>query len=65
MDINHKRYNNNLRKIAFVLSFMTTESATTWKAQVLKKLTPSLPLPTPMTGWGHTPNSERISLRHS
>jgi hypothetical protein len=29
MDINHKMYNNELRKIAFVLFFMTTGSATT------------------------------------
>jgi Domain of unknown function (DUF4939) len=33
MDVNHETYNNNLRKIAFVLSFMTTGSAATWKAQ--------------------------------
>jgi Ty3 transposon capsid-like protein len=33
MDINHETYNNNLRKIAFVLFFMMTGSAATWKAQ--------------------------------
>jgi hypothetical protein len=32
MDINHETYNINLRKIAFVLSFMTTGSAATWNA---------------------------------
>jgi Ty3 transposon capsid-like protein len=37
MDVNHKTYNNNLRKIAFALSFMTTGSAATWKAQFIKK----------------------------
>jgi Ty3 transposon capsid-like protein len=37
MDVNHKTYNNNLRKIAFVLSFMTTGSATTWKAQFIEE----------------------------
>jgi hypothetical protein len=37
MDINHKTYNNNLRKIAFVLSFMTTGSAATWKAQFIEE----------------------------
>jgi hypothetical protein len=37
MDINHKTYNNNLRKIVFVLSFMTTGSAATWKTQFIKK----------------------------
>jgi Domain of unknown function (DUF4939) len=29
MDVNHKTYNNDLRKIAFVLSFMTTGAAAT------------------------------------
>jgi hypothetical protein len=37
MDVNHKMYNNNLRKIVFVLSFMTTGSAATWKAQFIKE----------------------------
>jgi hypothetical protein len=37
MDVNHETYNNNLRKIAFVLSFMTTGSAATWKAQFIKE----------------------------
>jgi Domain of unknown function (DUF4939) len=32
MDINYKTYNNDLRKIAFVLSFMATGAAATWKA---------------------------------
>jgi Ty3 transposon capsid-like protein len=35
MDVNHKTYNNNLRKIAFVLSFMTAGAAATWKAQFI------------------------------
>jgi Ty3 transposon capsid-like protein/Zinc knuckle len=35
MDVNHKTYNNNLRKIAFVLSFMTAGAASTWKAQFI------------------------------
>jgi hypothetical protein len=37
MDVNHKTYNNNLRKIAFVLSFMATRSAATWKAQFIEE----------------------------
>jgi Retrotransposon gag protein len=37
MDINHKTYNNNLRKIAFVLSFMATGSVATWKAQFIEE----------------------------
>jgi Ty3 transposon capsid-like protein len=37
IDVNHKTYNNNLRKIVFVLSFMTTGSAATWKAQFIKE----------------------------
>jgi hypothetical protein len=37
MDINHETYNNDLRKIAFVLSFMTTGSAATWKAQFIEE----------------------------
>jgi hypothetical protein len=32
MDVNHETYNSDLRKIAFVLSFMTTGAASTWKA---------------------------------
>jgi hypothetical protein len=35
--INHEVYNNDLRKIAFVLSFMTAESAATWKAQFINE----------------------------
>jgi Retrotransposon gag protein len=35
MDVNHETYNNNLRKIAFVLLFMTTRAAATWKAQFI------------------------------
>jgi Retrotransposon gag protein len=35
MDVNHKIYNNDLRKIAFVLSFMTAGAASTWKAQFI------------------------------
>jgi Domain of unknown function (DUF4939) len=35
MDVNHETYNNDLRKIAFVLSFMTTGAAATWKAQFI------------------------------
>jgi Ty3 transposon capsid-like protein len=37
MDVNHEMYNNNLRKIVFVLSFMTTGSAATWKAQFIEE----------------------------
>jgi Ty3 transposon capsid-like protein len=37
MDVNHETYNNNLRKIAFVLSFMTAGSAATWKAQFIEE----------------------------
>jgi Retrotransposon gag protein len=35
MDINHETYNNDLRKIAFVLLFMTMGAAATWKAQFI------------------------------
>jgi hypothetical protein len=35
MDVNHKIYNNDLWKIAFVLSFMTTGAAATWRAQFI------------------------------
>jgi Zinc knuckle/Retrotransposon gag protein len=35
MDIDHETYNNDLRKIAFVLLFMTTRAAATWKAQFI------------------------------
>jgi Domain of unknown function (DUF4939) len=37
MDVNHETYNNDLRKIAFVLSFMTAGAASTWKAQFIDK----------------------------
>jgi hypothetical protein len=35
MDVNHEMCNNDLRKIAFILSFMATGSAATWKAQFI------------------------------
>jgi Domain of unknown function (DUF4939) len=37
MDVNHKTYNNDLRKIVFVLSFMTTGSAAIWKVQFIEE----------------------------
>jgi Domain of unknown function (DUF4939) len=37
MDVNHETYNNDLRKIAFILSFMATGSAATWKAQFIEE----------------------------
>jgi Domain of unknown function (DUF4939) len=37
MDVNHEKYNNDLRKIAFILSFMATGSAATWKAQFIEE----------------------------
>jgi hypothetical protein len=37
VDVNHETYNNDLRKIAFVLSFMATRSAATWKAQFIEE----------------------------
>jgi hypothetical protein len=37
MDINNEMYNNDLRKIAFVLSFMASGSVATWKAQFIEK----------------------------
>jgi Zinc knuckle len=35
MDVNHETYNNDLREIAFVPSFMTAGAAATWKAQFI------------------------------
>jgi Domain of unknown function (DUF4939) len=35
MDVNHETYNSDLRKIAFVLLFMTAEATSTWKAQFI------------------------------
>jgi Ty3 transposon capsid-like protein len=35
MDVNHETYNNDLRKIVFILSFMTAGAAATWKAQFI------------------------------
>jgi Ty3 transposon capsid-like protein len=37
MDVNHETYNSDLRKIAFVLPFMTAGAASTWKAQFIDK----------------------------
>jgi Domain of unknown function (DUF4939) len=37
MDVNHETYNKNLRKIAFILSFMATGSAATWKTQFINE----------------------------
>jgi Zinc knuckle len=37
MDVNHETYNNDLRKIVFVLSFMATGSVATWKAQFIEE----------------------------
>jgi Ty3 transposon capsid-like protein len=37
MDVNHETYNNDLRKIVFILSFITTGSAATWKTQFIKE----------------------------
>jgi Ty3 transposon capsid-like protein len=37
MDVNHETYNNDLRKIVLVLSFITTGSAATWKAQFIEE----------------------------
>jgi Domain of unknown function (DUF4939) len=37
MDISNETYNNDLRKIAFVLSFMASGSAATWKAQFIEE----------------------------
>jgi hypothetical protein len=37
MDVNHETYNNDLRKIAFILSFMATGSVVTWKAQFIEE----------------------------
>jgi hypothetical protein len=35
MDINHEVYNSDLRKIAFVMLFMTAGATATWKAQFI------------------------------
>jgi Domain of unknown function (DUF4939) len=45
MDINHKTYNSDLRKIAFVILFMTTGATSTWKAQFIDKAY-TRPIPT-------------------
>jgi hypothetical protein len=37
MDVNHETYNSDLRKIAFILSFMTAGAASTWKTQFIDK----------------------------
>jgi hypothetical protein len=37
MDANHETYNTDLRKIAFVLSFMVAGSVATWKMQFIEE----------------------------
>jgi Ty3 transposon capsid-like protein len=37
VDVNHETYNKDLRKIVFILSFMTTGSAATWKTQFIEE----------------------------
>jgi Domain of unknown function (DUF4939) len=37
MDVNHETYDNDLRKITFILSFMMTGAAATWNAQFIKE----------------------------
>jgi hypothetical protein len=37
MDVNHEVYNTDLKKIAFVLSFINAGAAITWKAQFIDK----------------------------
>jgi hypothetical protein len=65
MDVNHEIYNNDLRKIAFVLSFMTTGAAATWRAQFIDEAYTDPPPLTLTTSWGLTFNSERILRRRS
>jgi hypothetical protein len=52
MDVNHKMYNNNLRKIAFVLSFMATGSMATWRTQFIEEAyaQPAFPNPNDRLG---------------
>jgi Domain of unknown function (DUF4939) len=38
MDVNHETYNNDLKKITFILSFMMTGAAATWKGQFIKEV---------------------------
>jgi hypothetical protein len=45
MNVNHETYNNDLRKITFILSFMMTGAAATWKAQFMKEAY-AKPIPT-------------------
>ena len=45
MDVNHEVYQNDLIKIAFVLSFMNSGLAATWKYQFVKEKN-KLPPPT-------------------
>jgi hypothetical protein len=63
MDVNHETYNNNLRKIAFILSFMTTGAAATWKAQFINEAY-AKPIP-PIQTIGLTKTTQRKRLRKS
>jgi Ty3 transposon capsid-like protein len=61
MDVNHEMYNNNLRKIAFILSFMATGSAATWKAQFIKEAY-ARPTPANPNNWLETYTQFRKDL---
>jgi Retrotransposon gag protein len=50
MDVNHETHNNNLWKIAFVLSFMTTRATATWRAQFIDEAY-SWPVPANPNDW--------------
>ena len=43
MDVNTKIYHNDMTKIAFVLSFMDEEDASSWKEQFLEEATSTSP----------------------
>jgi hypothetical protein len=65
MDVNHETYNNDLRKIVFILSFMTTGAAATWKTQFIKEAYAKPAPANSMPDLGLTPNSGRTLPRCS
>jgi Domain of unknown function (DUF4939) len=61
MDVNHETYNSDLRKIAFVLSFMTAGAASTWKAQFIDEAY-AKPIPANPNDWLETYGQFRKNL---
>ena len=59
MDLNHEVYDTDLKKIAFVLSYMTGGAAANWKAQFVEQANAGPPPPTPSLKYGTYQNFKK------